>query len=107
VSEFQPIDLSYGPADIRVRVNWLLVPGGGAIRVRDEELWERAQQCRRCRVLGYDRRDIDAVLEAQRLGIEHAPCVAPCASCDAPTCDGCADATGTMCRPCYAEGPDA
>jgi len=107
VSEFEILDVSYGGVVISVRLRWLFLPGLGALRVADRAVWEGARQCAACRTLGYDHGDIDAVLEAQRLGIEHAPCIVPCASCDAPTCNACADATGTMCRSCYAEGPDA
>ena len=93
---------------ISVRIVWFPGPGGrGALRVRDNEVWESALWCQRCGHLGYDHADIDALLEAQRLGVAHAPRVVDCGSCGAPTCDRCADQTGTMCLTCYAEGPGA
>ena len=76
---------------IALRLVWFPCPGGrGAIRVRDHAFWETALWCRRCNRLGYDHEDIDAVLEAQRLGVDHAPRVAECSSCGAFTCDACA-----------------
>ncbi len=99
MKEFQPLDVSHGPVAIRVRINWFVIPGLGAVRTRDGELWEHARQCHRCHVLGYEPGAIDAVLEAQRLGVEHAPSIADCALCGRPTCELCAS------LPCVAEGP--
>ena len=93
---------------ISVRIVWFPGPDKrGAIRTRDLEIWESALWCSRCHALGYDHENIDAVLEAQRLGVDHAPRVVDCGSCGVPTCDACADQTGTMCLACYAEGPGA
>ena len=85
---------------ISLRIAWFPGPDGrGAIRTRDLEIWETALWCRRCHVLGYDHGDIDALLEAQRLGIDHATRVASCGSCGALRCDACATKA-----PCCAEG---
>ena len=93
---------------IALRLVWFPCPGGrGAIRVRDHAFWETALWCKACLCLGYNHDDIDAVLEADRLGVRDARRVADCGSCGAPTCDACADPTGTMCRRCHARGPGA
>jgi hypothetical protein len=95
-----------GPTVISVRIQWLPGPQGrGAIRALDEALWETALWCHRCHGLGYDHGDIDAVLEARRLGVDHAPRVVACDACGAPTCDACCEDTGTMCKACYEAGP--
>ena len=91
---------------IVVRVVWAPLPEWrGAFRVRDREVWQTGRWCGRCRKLGYDPNDVDAVLEAQRLGVAHAPEVVPCDVCQAPTCNACCESTGTMCRDYHAEGP--
>lgn len=75
---------------IVVRVQWLPGPRGrGAIRARDRATWDWALWCDACHTLGYDPADIDAVLEAQRLGVDHAPRVAACETCEALRCDRC------------------
>lgn len=93
---------------IRVTIVWIRASteGRGALRLRDGEIWEHALWCRSCGTLGYDRGDIDAVLEADRLGVAACPRVVDCDACGKPTCDACAGATGTMCRKCFGEEPD-
>ena len=91
---------------ISVRVVWFPCPGGrGALRTRDRVIWETALWCRRCFVLGFDHGNIDAFLEAQRLGVDHAPRVVDCDACGAPTCDACCEPTGGMCKTCFEAGP--
>lgn len=90
--EFQMLNIRYGPVLIAVRIRWMPIPGGGALRVGDGLYWEGARLCQRClRLVGYDHGDIDAVLEAQRLGLAHAPCVASCERCGKATCERCAE----------------
>ena len=92
MSEFLVLDVTCGPVGIRVRVRWLPLPEGGAVRASDELYWAGARACRHCaKVVGYDHGDIDALLEAQRLGLAHAPCVAPCERCGKAACDRCAE----------------
>jgi len=75
---------------IEVRIVWFPGPDGrGAIRVRDLAIWETALWCGRCWCLGYDHGDIDAVLEAQRLGVERAPRVVVCETCETLACEAC------------------
>ena len=94
---------------IRVRFDWIpsTPEWRGAIRASDGEIWNTARWCEACLAVGYDHADIDAVLEAQRLGLDHAPHVTECGFCTAPPCDGCADQTRTMCLACYHRGPGA
>ena len=75
---------------ISVRLAWLPGPNGrGALRANDRVIWHGALWCRRCQALGYDHADIDVVLEAQRLGVDHAPRVAACPVCGTLACDAC------------------
>ncbi len=85
---------------ILVRVIWcpLRPKGRGALRLRDNQIWEHALWCQSCGLLGYDPSDIDAVIEAGRLGVDTAPRVVACGSCDRPTCDQCK--RGTTCKRC-------
>ena len=107
MSEFEVFEVTYCGMAIGLRIRWIPLPGLGAVRMQDRLHWESARQCRSCQTLGYDHDDIDAVLEAHRLGVDHAPRVAACGACTAPTCDTCADPTGTMCLRCHARGPGA
>ncbi len=75
---------------IIVRVQWLPGPNGrGALRARDRSRWLGALWCQVCNRLGYDHADIDALLEATRLGVDHAPAVAACGACGVFRCDRC------------------
>lgn len=79
-----------GPVAITVRIQWWPGSGGrNAIRAQDRELWLGALWCQRCNRLGYNHDDIDAVLEAHRLSVDHAPRVAACSVCGALACDAC------------------
>ena len=102
--EFQILDVSCSGTVIAVRIRWFPGPQGhGAIRARDREVWHTALWCHFCHRLGYDHGNIDAVLEAQRLGVDHAPRVVD--ACGQPTCDACCEETGGMCRTCFEAGP--
>jgi len=99
--EFDMLEVICRGVFIAVHVRWLPFPEGGAVRKSDGEIWDGGQLCQ-CLRFGYDHTSIDAVLEAQRLGIAHAPRVVDCAACGRPTCDRCVDQTGTMCLRCCA-----
>ena len=94
---------------IRVRFDWIPATPEwrGAIRASDGETWDTARWCGSCLAVGYDHGNIDAVLEAQRLGVESRPRVVACTLCGKSTCDACCEPTGARCRTCSAEGPRA
>jgi len=73
MSEFEVTEISCAGTTASVRILWMPTVGRGALRLRDQLLWEGARQCRACQTLGYDHANIDAVLEARRLGLDHAP----------------------------------
>lgn len=88
--EFQMLGVHHGSVLIAVRIQWIPGPNGrGALRVRDNAIWQGTLWCCHCHGLGYDHGDIDALLEAQRLGVDHAPRVAVCSACGAIRCETC------------------
>jgi hypothetical protein len=84
---------------IRVRFDWIPATPEwrGAIRASDGEIWDTARWCATCMAVGYDHGDIDAVLEAKRLGLDHAPSVTECSACAALVCNACAAPTAARC----------
>ena len=86
---------------IAYRTRWLRLAGGGAVRTRDRLVWQSALCCQSCLHLGFDSGDIDAVLEAHRLGLADAPRVVPCPNCGTPSCEECAGRSEGPCPGCH------
>jgi hypothetical protein len=88
---------------IGLRLVWVPLAGGGAVRIDDSAIWARARRCSRCGQIGYDYSDPLARLEAERLDVWTSVCVVSCRRCAESYCALCLDAEG-RCRLCAIVG---
>lgn len=99
--DFRLHEIIVAGTSIAYRTIWLRLAGGGAVRPRDRLVWRSALCCLSCLRLGYDPGDIDAVLEAQRLGFADAPRMELCSKCRTPSCEECAAQAEATCPGCH------